>query len=143
MNRLRPDGTPNLYFSIRRRPRSELHGRRRRRHPGVQPASCTRWRDLPNGARADENINKQNALVADERRARWLGLQGALTYNENKVKENLYGYSDGGIITKGVLDGVINPFGDQSAAGTALLNSAALTATSRTPRAPARAPTSN
>jgi iron complex outermembrane receptor protein len=66
-----------------------------------------------------------------------------LTYNENKVKENLYGYSDGGIITKGVLDGVINPFGDQSAAGTALLNSAALMATSRTPRAPARAPTSN
>jgi iron complex outermembrane receptor protein len=65
INRLRPDGTPNPYFSIRRRPRSELHGRRWRRHPG-RPAwpSCTRWRDLPNGARADENINKQQRLVS-------------------------------------------------------------------------------
>jgi iron complex outermembrane receptor protein len=42
------------------------------------------------------------------------------------VKENLSGYSDGGIITAGVLNGIINPFGAQSAAGTALLNSAAL-----------------
>ena len=43
-----------------------------------------------------------------------------------RSSENLRGYSDGGIITAGVLNGVINPFGAQSAAGDALIASAAL-----------------
>jgi len=86
-----------------------------------------RWRDLPNGARQDKNTNDQQRLV--------VSLQGnlygwdyntAATWNENRVKEHLIGYSNGDIITQGVLTGVINPFGDQTAAGTALLNSAGL-----------------
>ncbi|CAN5784891.1 TonB-dependent receptor [soil metagenome] len=86
-----------------------------------------KWRDLPNGPRADSNVNNQQRFIASLTGviAGW-DYDAAFTYNENKVKENLSGYSDGGIITKGVLNGIINPFGAQSAAGTALINSAAL-----------------
>src|SRR5205823_2940643 len=86
-----------------------------------------KWRDLPNGARQDKNTNNQQRLV--------VSLQGnisgwdynsALSWNENRVKERLIGYSDGNMIAAGVLNGVINPFGDQTIAGTNLLNDAAL-----------------
>jgi iron complex outermembrane receptor protein len=134
INRLRPDGSLNPYFpgngsipaSVALDPNyTDIGGDNT---AGVMPGFVhAKWRDLPNGSRADENINKQERLVVELKGvlAGW-DYQTALTYNQNKVKENLYGYSDGGIITKGVLDGVINVFGDQSAAGTALLNSAAL-----------------
>jgi iron complex outermembrane receptor protein len=134
INRNRPDGSLNPYFpgnggvanSIALDPNfMDIGGSIT---PGVQPGFVhARWRDLPNGSRADENINKQERLVVELKGvvAGW-DYQTALSYNQNKVKENLYGYSDGGIISQGVLDGVINVFGDQSAAGTALLNSAAL-----------------
>jgi iron complex outermembrane receptor protein len=95
---------------------------------GAKPGYINvKWRDLPNGPRADENINNQQRFVAalTGTLAGW-DYDGALTYNENRVKENLKGYSDGGIITSGVLNGVINPFGEQSAAGNALIASAAL-----------------
>jgi iron complex outermembrane recepter protein len=95
---------------------------------GTQPGYINvKWRDLPNGPRQDQNINTQQRLVASLTGV--LGgwdYQAAASYNENKVKENLLGYSNGAIITGGVLNGVINPFGPQSAAGTALINSAAL-----------------
>jgi iron complex outermembrane receptor protein len=134
INRLRPDGTPNPYYpgngtvsnGIALDPTfMDIGGSIT---PGVQPGFVhARWRDLPNGSRADENINKQQRLVVELKGtlAGW-DYQTAVSYNENKVKENLHGYSDGGLISKGVLDGVINVFGDQSADGTALLNSASL-----------------
>ena len=95
---------------------------------GVLPGFIhVKWRDLPNGPRADENINTQQRMVVSLSGvlAGW-DYDAALTYNENKVREYLHGYSNGGIITAGVLDGVINPFGEQTAAGMALINSAAL-----------------
>ena len=95
---------------------------------GAKPGFIhVKWRDLPNGPRADENINDQQRLVTSLTGvvAGW-DYNAALTYNENKVKENLKGYSDGGLISAGVLNGVINPFGSQDAAGTALINNAAL-----------------
>jgi iron complex outermembrane receptor protein len=95
---------------------------------GVNPGFINvKWRDLPNGARQDKSTNNQQRFVAS--------LQGTLsgwdyntafTWNENKVREELMGYSDGNMIADGVLNGVINPFGEQSAAGTALLNAASL-----------------
>ena len=132
-NRLRPDGSLNPYYPG---------------NPGAIAASIpldptfndgkggaggkpgfihVKWRDLPNGPRADENTNTQQRLIASLTGvvAGW-DYDGAFSYNENKVKENLRGYSDGGIITAGVLNGVINPFGAQSAAGDALIASAAL-----------------
>ncbi|MYM21888.1 TonB-dependent receptor [Duganella sp. FT135W] len=134
INRLRPDGSLNPYYpgngstpaAVTLDPTYMDTGGANT--AGVQPGFVhAKWRDLPNGSRADENINKQQRLVVELKGivAGW-DYQTAVSYNENKVTENLYGYSDGGIITKGVLDGVINVFGDQSAAGTALLNSAAL-----------------
>lgn len=95
---------------------------------GVKPGFVhVKWRDLPNGSRADENINKQQRFVAglNGNVAGW-DYNAALTFNENKVAVNLKGYSDGGIITQGVLNGIINPYGAQDAAGTALLDSALL-----------------
>jgi iron complex outermembrane receptor protein len=93
----------------------------------AQPGSITvKWRDTPNGPRTDNNVNTQQRLVTSLQGvvAGW-DYQTALSYNENKVTENLTGgYSNGDIITAGVLDGTINPFGDQSAAGAALLASA-------------------
>ncbi|MDP9044837.1 MAG: TonB-dependent receptor [Pseudomonadota bacterium] len=86
-----------------------------------------RWRDVPNGGRAQSDHNTQQRFV--------LSLEGNLSgwdyntgvsYNENTYRGDLTGgYTDGTIITPGVQNGVINPFGAQSPAGTALLNSAA------------------
>jgi iron complex outermembrane receptor protein len=95
---------------------------------GVNPGFIhVKWRDLPNGARQDKNTNDQQRLVVslNGNIAGW-DYDTALTWNENRVKEVLIGYSDGNIISQGVRDGIINPFGDQSAAGTSLLNSAGL-----------------
>ncbi|HEY8876343.1 MAG TPA: TonB-dependent receptor [Roseateles sp.] len=135
MNRLRPDGTPNPYFPT---------------NPALDPAfdgglvgetvtdggaliqpgyAIVRWRDMPNGQRADSNTNTQQRLV--------LSLEGAiagwdyaigLSRNQNKVDEELTGgYANGPKIYEGVLTGVINPFGAQSAAGQALLDQAGAT----------------
>jgi iron complex outermembrane receptor protein len=129
MNRTRPDGSANPFFPA---------------DAGIDPAYTeagtpdgvlpgfihVKWRDLPNGSRMDKNTNNQQRLVASLQGtlAGW-DYNGALTWNENRVREELIGYSNGNLISAGVLDGVINPFGPQTAAGTALLNSAALSGT--------------
>jgi iron complex outermembrane recepter protein len=86
-----------------------------------------KWRDLPNGPREDSSTNNQQRLVAslEGMMAGW-DYQAAFTYNENKYAQNLEGYSNGAKITAGVLNGVINPFGAQTAAGDALIKDAAL-----------------
>jgi iron complex outermembrane receptor protein len=86
-----------------------------------------RWRDVPNGPRADSSPNTQQRFSAVLK-----GIQGdwdyntGFTYNTNKLSYSLVGgYTNGDIITKGVETGVINPFSPtQTAAGTALLQSA-------------------
>ncbi|MDB5962394.1 MAG: tonB-dependent Receptor Plug domain protein [Massilia sp.] len=131
-NRLRPNGTLNPYYpgngnftpNIPLSPtfNDGLGG------DGAQDGFVhVKWRDLENGPRADNNVNKQQRFIAslNGNLSGW-DYETAFSYNENKVSENLRGYSDGGIITAGVLNGVINPYGAQDAAGTALINSAAL-----------------
>ena len=84
------------------------------------------WRDIPNGPRKDDNVNTQQRVVLslDGTLMGW-DYSAAASLNKNHVVENLIGgYTNGDIIQNGVLDGVINPFGTQSAAGTALLDSA-------------------
>ena len=88
-----------------------------------------RWRDVPNGGRAQQDTNQQQRFVAE--------LQGnsdawdyrtAFSYNVNKVRQNLTGgYADGALITPGVANGIINPFGSQTAAGQAYLDGALAT----------------
>ena len=141
INRQRPDGSLNPYFpgngsiadTIGIDPNYDgetpTDGSPKPPLPaGVNPGFVNaKWRDLFHGPRSEESINKQQRAVISLAGvvAGW-DYQTALTYNENKVKQNQTGYSDGGIITQGVRDGVINVFGDQDAAGTALLNSATL-----------------
>lgn len=132
-NRLRPDGSLNPYYpgnpgaitpNIPLSPTYLEDGTKADIKPGF---IHVKWRDLPNGPRADENINNQQRFVASLTGiASGWDYQAAATFNENKVKENLSGYSNGLLIRQGVLDGVINPFGAQSAAGSALIDSAAL-----------------
>jgi iron complex outermembrane receptor protein len=133
INRLRPDGTANPYFPTAAGLDPTYMDELGAATAGVQPGFVTaKWRNLPNGPRADENINKQNRAVVSLKGviAGW-DYDAALSYNENKVKQNLFGYDDDNIISQGILNGVINAFGDQDAAGTALLNSASLSGNER------------
>jgi iron complex outermembrane recepter protein len=86
-----------------------------------------RWRALAGGQRTDITDNKQERILAqvDGVLLGW-DYQGGLSYNENKVKQNVTGYSDGNKITQGVLNGVINPYGAQDAAGDAFIADALL-----------------
>ena len=85
-----------------------------------------RWRDTANGPRQEQDKNLQQRFVVD------LGgsvggwdYNTALSYSENKNDhETNAGYVDGTIITPGVKAGIINPFGPQTSAGQALLDSA-------------------
>nr|WP_297524472.1 TonB-dependent receptor [uncultured Roseateles sp.] len=86
------------------------------------------WRDFPNGSRGQTNKNNQQRLMftADGNGLGW-DYAVNLSYNRNKVDQYLVsGYADGDLIGAGLADGRINPFGDQDATGTALLQQAAL-----------------
>jgi len=129
VNRFRPNGSLNPYFpgngtiaaSI---PLVDENG-------NALDSVDARWRDMASGPRHNQNVNKQQRLVVSLNGvvAGW-DYQTALTYNENKVDRNLVGgYTDGSMITDGVLNGVINPFGAQDAAGAALIANAAVSGT--------------
>ena len=142
MNRLRPDGTPNPYFPTNSALDPTFNGLKADHSDGLVGETMTdggatiqpgyviaRWRDMPNGQRTDSNTNTQQRLV--------LSLEGTVagwdyavgvSRNQNKVDEKLTGgYANGPMIYEGVLTGVINPFGAQSAAGQALLDQAGAT----------------
>lgn len=131
-NRTRPDGSLNPYYPgngsfTPNVPLSPTFDDGKGGDGALPGFVHVKWRDLENGPRADSNTNKQQRLVTSLEGV--LGswdYKSAFTYNENKVSENLRGYSDGGIITAGVLNGVINPYGPQDAAGAALIAGAAL-----------------
>lgn len=130
-NSTRADGSPNPFYPVNPALNPAFSDGSEAFTSGLKPGYIhLKWRDLPNGPRSDDNTNKQQRLVVSMNGtlAGW-DYQGALSYNENKVQENLKGYSDGGIITAGVLNGIINPFGPQDAAGDALIASAALNGT--------------
>ena len=85
-----------------------------------------RWRDTFNGGRREETDNTQQRLVAslDGAVAGW-DYRAGVSYNENKLTDKLTGgYNDGTVVTPAVLNGIVNPFGDQDAAGAALLQGA-------------------
>jgi iron complex outermembrane receptor protein len=91
--------------------------------PGVQPGFVhVKFRDLPNGPRQDNPQDFQQRLVASlEGTVAGWDYQAAATYNSNQIDDYIAGYSNGPLITTAVLNGVVNPFGPQSAAGAALL----------------------
>ncbi|WP_422016841.1 TonB-dependent receptor [Roseateles sp.] len=139
-NPLRPDGTPNPYYPGNSgsgfTPTIPLSATFDGGKVGktltaggalIQPGYVNvKWRDVPNGARGDENKNTQQRLVLnlDGTVAGWDYTVGA-SYNQNKVNEKLIsGYNNGLLIQEGVLTGKINPFGDQDAAGQAIIDQA-------------------
>ncbi|WP_158080826.1 TonB-dependent receptor [Pelomonas sp. KK5] len=95
----------------------------------VQPGfAYVFWRDFPNGPRQQTNKNTQQRgmLTADGSAGGW-DYSVVAAYNQNKVDQYLTGgYADGDMIGEGLLEGVINPFGDQTPEALALINSAAL-----------------
>ncbi len=140
MNPLRPDGTANPYFPTNAAIDPNFNGLKADHSDGLAGETVTdggaaiqpgyviaRWRDMPNGQRSDSNTNVQQRLVLsmEGTLAGWDYAVG-LSRNQNKVDEKLTGgYANGPMIYEGVLTGVINPFGAQSAAGQALLDQAA------------------
>lgn len=137
MNPKKPDGTNNPFFpgqpgsitpNITLNPAYTQANMSPR--PGVvlQPGFLNiRWRALAGGQRTDISDNKQQRLLAqvDGVLVGW-DYQAGVSYNENKIAQNVTGYSDGKKITQGVLNGVINPFGAQNAAGDAFIADALL-----------------
>jgi iron complex outermembrane recepter protein len=92
----------------------------------LQPGFISvRWRAIAGGQRQNTSLNEQQRFLAglDGVIAGW-DYQAGFSYNENKIKETVSGYSNGTKITQGVLNGIINPFGDQDAAGDAFIQDA-------------------
>ena len=86
-----------------------------------------RWRDTASGGRQEESDNRQDRFIASLSgiAAGW-DYKAGMSYNENRIADYLTGgYTDGTMVTPAVLNGVINPFGPQDAAGSALLARAA------------------
>lgn len=133
MNRLRPDGTANPYFpaSTAAVPLSPTYTQANMTpRPGVvlQPGFVTvKWRALDGGKRSNTSLNDQTRflLSLDGVVSGWDYQVGA-SINENKIKEMVTGYTDGNKITLGMLNGVLNPFGEQDAAGKAAIQDALL-----------------
>ncbi len=92
----------------------------------VGDSVTVRFRDLVNGYREDVNTNTQYRVTGTlEGTVGAWDYDAAVSLNHNHVQEYLaHGYADSTIITQGIEDGIINPFGDQTAAGLALLQSA-------------------
>lgn len=142
MNRLRPDGSLNPYYpgntSSSITPNIPLSptftDSSAAAHPELQPGYIhVKWRDLPNGSREGITTNDQQRFVASLQGTlgKW-DYQAAASYNENKINDGLAGYSNGPAITAAVLNGVINPFGAQDAAGQAVIDGAGLAGTLQT-----------
>ena len=142
MNRLRPDGTLNPYYpgntATSITPNIPLSATftdsSAAANPLLQPGYIhVKWRDLPNGSREGITTNDQQRFVAalDGTLAGWDYQVGA-SYNENKINDGLAGYSNGPMLTAAVLNGVVNPFGAQSAAGQAVIDNAGVAGTLQT-----------
>lgn len=138
MNKTRPDGSANPFYpgnpgstvtpGFALDPTYVGAGLNPRAGVVLQPGYIfVKWRALDGGSRTDISSNKQQRLLAnlDGVIAGW-DYQAGVSYNENKIAQNVTGYSNGTKITQGVLNGVINPFGAQTAAGAAAIADALL-----------------
>jgi iron complex outermembrane receptor protein len=92
----------------------------------VGDSVSVRYRDLVNGYRGNTDYNTQYRATANlEGTVKGWDYNTAVAINRNGITdENTHGYSSFAIIQQGIEDGIINPFGEQTAAGTALLQSA-------------------
>jgi len=83
------------------------------------------WRAVPGGGRQGETKNTQQRLLAtlDGALAGW-DYQAGIAYNQNKIDDRLTGgYLNDDAIYAGSMNGSFNPFGAQTAATQAFINS--------------------
>ena len=137
LNRTRPDGTLNPYFPGNPgaiTPAFVIDPNWTQTNMAPRPGTVLRpgfivvkWRALAGGQRTNISTNDQQRLLVglDGVLSGW-DYQAGLSYNENKIKETVKGYSDGNKIAKAMADGLINPFGAQDAKGDAAINEALL-----------------
>lgn len=88
----------------------------------TQPVDVN-WRESEVGPRKheDDNVGQRLLLTFEGTLAGWDYNVGA-AYNQNKVTNTIKsGYVDDRVVASGINTGVINPFGPQTAAGSALL----------------------
>ena len=88
----------------------------------TQPVDVN-WRETAVGARQheDDNTSQRLLLSFDGTLVGWDYNLGA-SYNQNKVVNSIQdGYVNDRAVSAGIANGVINPFGPQTAAGSALL----------------------
>ena len=144
MNRLMPNGQPNPYFpgnpgaipfnTALGAYDPNFTGLYGEVAAGYKPGGITavtpgfmyvNWRAVDGGTRQDANTNTQQRLAAtfEGSMAGW-DYNAALTYNKNNVQVSLSGYQDGAKISEGMINGIINPFSAQSAAGLAYIAAA-------------------
>ncbi|WP_324831657.1 TonB-dependent receptor [Pseudomonas saxonica] len=95
--------------------------------PGFDPTQPIdlNWRETAAGARQskDQNTSQRLVLSFDGVAKGWDYNVGA-SYNQNKVVSSLTdGYISDAAMIDGIADGIINPFGPQTAAGQALIDS--------------------
>lgn len=138
MNKTRPDGSPNPYYpgnpgstvtpGFAINPAFTVANMSPRAGVTLQPGFIfVKWRAMDGGSRTNISSNEQQRFLVglDGVVAGW-DYQAGVSYNENKIAENVTGYSDGNKITVAMLNGVINPFGGQDAAGAAAIQAALL-----------------
>lgn len=93
-------------------------------------ATQVNWRQVPAGKRTsgDDSTTERGLVELRGSFNNW-DYQTAVGINRNKsIASVKRGYVNDGIMQQGVLDGIINPLGEQSAAGAALIESAQVVA---------------
>ncbi|MEO8186530.1 MAG: TonB-dependent receptor [Burkholderiaceae bacterium] len=94
--------------------------------PGFGAGAVANWREVPAGKRTntDENTTERYLLDLSGGVAGWDYRLGVGTSKSNTTASVSNGYLDDSVVQAGVIAGVVNPFGPQPAAGTAVLNAA-------------------
>lgn len=94
--------------------------------PGVQPGSAVNWRQVPAGKRTSgDDTTTERLLAALQGSFSGWDYRTAVGQNRNKSTASVkLGYVNDSLIRAGVLRGIINPFGDQPAAGSAAIDAA-------------------
>ena len=99
--------------------------------PGIQPPTIGNWRTTVAGKRTDEQNAVGDRILLDVNGAfaGW-DYRAGIFRTTNEI-ESVFsdGYVQSPAIEQGVLDGILNPFGPQTAAGTALINNSKVNGT--------------
>ena len=94
--------------------------------PGVQAGSAVNWRQVPAGKRTSgDDTTTERLLAAVQGSFSGWDYRSAVGQNRNSSTASVkLGYVNDSLIRAGVLRGVINPFGNQPAAGLAAIDAA-------------------